>query len=49
MADKANEPDLIYGYTVDEWNSLSECEQIQIQDSYEYKLQHPEQAEWGID
>ena len=40
--------ELIYGYTVDEWNALSEEEQIQIQDRYEYELQHPEQKEWDV-
>lgn len=43
------EEERIYGYTVEEWNALSEDEQIQIQDDYEYRLQHPEQADWFID
>ena len=39
----------IYGiYTIEEWNSLSEDEQIAIQDRYEYELQHPEQKEWEL-
>lgn len=42
--------DLIYGiYTLDEWNCLSEEEQIAIQDKYEYDLQYPDQKEWFID
>lgn len=40
--------DLIYGYTIDEWNALSEDEQIQIQDRCEYDLQHPEQKDWDV-
>lgn len=40
---------LIYGYTLEEWNSMPEEEQIQIQDRYEYNLQHPEQADWFVD
>lgn len=44
------EEELIYGrYTLDEWNSLSEDEQISIQDKCEYDLQHPDQAEWGVE
>lgn len=41
--------ELIYGYTLDEWNSFSAEEQDYLQDRYEYQLQHPEQTEWGID
>lgn len=41
--------EMIYGYTADEWNGLSEEEQTAIQDEHEYKLQHPDQAEWFID
>lgn len=42
--------ELIYGvYTIDEWNSLSDEEQIAIQNKYEYNLQHPDQADWFID
>lgn len=40
---------LICGYAPDAWNALSEEEQIQIQDRYEYDLQHPEQADWFVD
>lgn len=40
---------LIYGYPIDIWNKLSEDEQIRIQDSYEYDLQHPDQKDWFID
>lgn len=38
-----------YGYTLEEWNQLSEDEQIRIQDKYEYDQQHPDQADWFID
>ena len=42
--------ELIYGlYSLDEWNNLSEDEQIAIQDRYEYNLQHEDQKEWFID
>lgn len=39
----------IYGFTLDEWNSMSDEEQIQIQDRHEYDLQHEDQADWFID
>lgn len=39
----------IYGFTLEEWNSMSEEEQIRIQDNHEYDLQHEDQAEWFID
>ena len=44
-----NTDELIYGYTLEEWNSFSAEEQEIIQDRHEYALQHPEQAEWFID
>lgn len=44
-----NPDERIYGYPLDVWNSLTEDEQIAIQDRCEYDLQHPEQAEWGIE
>lgn len=39
----------IYGYTLEQWNSMDEDEQIRVQDDYEYRLQHPEQADWFVD
>ena len=39
----------IYGFTLEEWNSMSEEDQIQIQDKHEYDLQHPDQADWFIE
>jgi len=43
------EEELVYGYELEVWNSMSEEEKVQIQDRYEYELQHPDQAEWFID
>lgn len=41
--------ELIYGYSLEEWNKLTESEQINIQNNYEYDLFHSEQLEWFID
>ena len=37
-----------YGFTLEEWNSMTENEQIAIQDRAEYRAQHADQAEWGL-
>lgn len=39
----------VYGHDPETWNSMSESEQITIQDKHEYALQHPDQADWGLD
>lgn len=44
-----NKDELIYGYTPEVWNAMSEGEQLQIQNKFEYDYQHPDQADWFID
>lgn len=44
-----NAENRIYGYTLEEWNSMSEEDQIQIQNKHEYDAQHSDQAEWFIE
>lgn len=41
--------DNIYGLPLEVWNSLTEDEQLSVQDSYEYDLFHEDQKEWFID
>ena len=39
----------VYGMPLFIWNSLSESEQINLTNKYEYELMHPDCKEWGID
>lgn len=42
--------DLICGiFTVDEWNGLSEDEQIALEQKYDYDMLHEDQKEWLVD